>query len=83
MNRVIEQLRNNIHPGQIISARVMEKVSSNSYMIQLAGFMLPFTSRQRLDLHQKIILKVRGLNPQITLQFMGTIRDTGSLEASF
>jgi len=73
----LEKLRSKLRQGQILTALVKEHRQDGSWDIALAGVTLPFTSRETLQIGERIILLVEKLRPTIRLKRIGTMRDGG------
>lgn len=73
----IDKLRSKLRQGQILTALVEERRQDGSWSIALAGVTLPFTSRETLQIGERIILLVERLRPTIRLKRVGTMRDGG------
>ena len=73
----IDKLRCKLRQGQILTALVLEYRQDGRWNIALAGVTLPFSSRETLQIGERIILLVERLLPNIRLKRVGSMRNGG------
>jgi len=76
----IAQLRRNLRRGQILTALVKGQGSGSRWYLSLGGVTLPFDSRDRFVIGERILLLVQRLQPRIVLKRVGHLRD-GSVDS--